>query len=252
MAGFHDCRDHQHLPTEWMLIFTRQQGFSFAHQRCEDRQARWLEHEFGGVFICNKLCFGPSISVPASIYTVGVVYSHVLDCCLRLPTVTISCEYRFKREGRRSFITRGKLMTSRRQFIQIVPFTGAALLVGCSDKPAASSSTAAPAPAPAASPAAPAPAAPAATAAPAAPAPTATAALPMVDEKDPAAVNLGYVADATKADTAKFKTYAAGQQCSGCVLYQGAAGSEAGPCPLFAGKQVTAKGWCGSFAKKAA
>jgi High potential iron-sulfur protein len=74
----------------------------------------------------------------------------------------------------------------------------------------------------------------------------------MLDEKDASATALGYVADAARADAAKFKTYAAGQQCSGCVLYQGAAGSTSGPCPLFAGKQVTAKGWCGSFAKKAA
>jgi High potential iron-sulfur protein len=147
-------------------------------------------------------------------------------------------------------------MTSRRQFIQIVPFVpfaGAAVLAGCSDKPAsttAAAPAAAPTPAPAAPAAQPAPAAAPATQPPAATA--ATAALPMVDEKDPSAVALGYVADATKADTAKYKTYAAGQQCSGCVLYQGAAGSTSGPCPLFAGKQVAAKGWCGSFAKKAA
>jgi High potential iron-sulfur protein len=148
-------------------------------------------------------------------------------------------------------------MTSRRQFIQIVPFVpfaGAAVLAGCSDKSAsttaaAPAATPTPAPAPAAPPApAAAPATPAAASTP----PAATAALPMVDEKDPSATALGYVADATKADTAKYKTYAAGQQCSGCVLFQGAAGSASGPCPLFAGKQVSAKGWCGSFAKKAA
>jgi hypothetical protein len=73
----------------------------------------------------------------------------------------------------------------------------------------------------------------------------------LVDEKDPQAAALGYVADATKADKAKYKTYAAGQACSGCALYQGKAGDAAGGCPLFAGKQVAAKGWCSAYAKKA-
>ena len=75
--------------------------------------------------------------------------------------------------------------------------------------------------------------------------------LPMVDEKDPQAAALGYVADATKADKAKFKTYAAGQNCASCQLYQGKPGAPSGPCPLFAGKQVAAKGWCSAWAKKA-
>jgi hypothetical protein len=61
---------------------------------------------------------------------------------------------------------------------------------------------------------------------------------------------LGYVADASKADTAKFKTYAAGQACGNCALFGGKAGDAAGPCPLFAGKQVSAKGWCSAYAKK--
>lgn len=77
------------------------------------------------------------------------------------------------------------------------------------------------------------------------------AAAPMVDEKDPAAAGVGYVGDATKADKAKYKTYAAGQQCSGCALYQGKAGEAAAGCALFPGKQVAAKGWCSAFAKKA-
>ncbi|MEY8875317.1 MAG: high-potential iron-sulfur protein [Leptothrix sp. (in: b-proteobacteria)] len=72
-----------------------------------------------------------------------------------------------------------------------------------------------------------------------------------LDEKDPQAAALGYVADATKADTKKFPKYAAGQACSGCALYQGKAGDAAGACPLFAGKQVAAKGWCSAWAKKA-
>ena len=74
---------------------------------------------------------------------------------------------------------------------------------------------------------------------------------PMVDPKDAQAVALGYVTDATKADKAKYKNYAAGQECATCQLYQGKAGSTAGGCPLFAGKQVSAKGWCSAWAKKA-
>jgi len=71
-----------------------------------------------------------------------------------------------------------------------------------------------------------------------------------VDEKDPQASALGYVADATKADTKKFPKYAAGQVCGNCALYQGKAGDAGGACPLFAGKQVSAKGWCSAWAKK--
>lgn len=74
---------------------------------------------------------------------------------------------------------------------------------------------------------------------------------PLVDEKDPAAVNLGYASDATKADKAKYPRYAAGQKCAVCVLYQGKPGASSGPCPLFAGKQVSANGWCSAFAPKA-
>lgn len=71
-----------------------------------------------------------------------------------------------------------------------------------------------------------------------------------VDPKDPQALALGYVADASKADTKKFPKYAPGQACGTCALYQGKAGDAAGGCPLFAGKQVAAKGWCSAWAKK--
>lgn len=72
----------------------------------------------------------------------------------------------------------------------------------------------------------------------------------MVAESEPQATALGYKSDATKVDKAKFAKYAAGEQCSGCALFQGKAGAASGPCPLFAGKQVSAKGWCSAFAKK--
>lgn len=66
--------------------------------------------------------------------------------------------------------------------------------------------------------------------------------LPMLSETDPTAVALGYKADATKVDKAKFPKYAAGEACAGCMLYQGKKGSASGPCGAFPGKQVAAKG----------
>ena len=101
-------------------------------------------------------------------------------------------------------------MTSRRQFIQIIPVAGAAVLASRG----------------------------------------AFAQANLVNEKDPQAVALGYVADATKADKAKFKNYAAGQNCANCALYQGKPTDATAPCPLFAGKVVGAKAWCSAYAKR--
>lgn len=130
---------------------------------------------------------------------------------------------------------------TRRRFVEITPFACLALLAACSPKvepPVAPIATTPPAsPAPAAVPA---------------PAPvTTTMNLPMVEKGDAQAVALGYVDDATQADTVKFKNYVSGSACGNCVLYQGKAGDVAGGCPLFAGKNVAAKGWCTSWAKKA-
>jgi High potential iron-sulfur protein len=72
----------------------------------------------------------------------------------------------------------------------------------------------------------------------------------MVDEKDPQAAALGYVAEASRTDAKKYPKFAAGQACVNCALYQGKAGDAGGACPLFAGKQVSAKGWCSAWAKK--
>jgi hypothetical protein len=72
-----------------------------------------------------------------------------------------------------------------------------------------------------------------------------------VDEKDPQAASLGYVADTAKADKKKYPNHAVTQQCHGCALFQGKAGDAAGPCSLFAGKIVSGKGWCSAWAKKA-
>jgi hypothetical protein len=77
------------------------------------------------------------------------------------------------------------------------------------------------------------------------------AAAPMVAETDAQATALGYKADGTKTDKAKFPKYAAGQTCGNCALFQGKASDAAGGCPLFAGKQVAGKGWCSAWAKKA-
>jgi High potential iron-sulfur protein len=102
-------------------------------------------------------------------------------------------------------------MTSRRSFIRIIPLAGALALASR----------------------------------------TAFADAPKVDEKDPQAAALGYVATATKADKAKFPKYAAGQACASCQLYQGKPTDAAGACAIFAGKQVSSKGWCSAYVKKA-
>ena len=73
----------------------------------------------------------------------------------------------------------------------------------------------------------------------------------LLDEKDPTAIALGYVADATKVDKTKYPKYAAGQVCTNCALYQGKATDPAAACTLFPGKLVAGKGWCSAWAKKA-
>jgi len=72
-----------------------------------------------------------------------------------------------------------------------------------------------------------------------------------VDEKDPQAVALGYLADTTKVDAKKFPKHAAAQKCSNCQLYTGKATDANGGCALFAGKLVAGNGWCSAYVKKA-
>ena len=145
-------------------------------------------------------------------------------------------------------------MTTRRQLIQSIPAlplmtaaSATALLAACGEKKPAEVAAPAAAPTPAPAPVA---AAPAAPPAPASPAPAAATG-PLVDEKDPQAAALGYVAVAAKADKAKFPKYADGQLCSNCSLYQGGS-AEQGGCPLYPGKQVLGKAWCSAYNKKAA
>ncbi len=71
-----------------------------------------------------------------------------------------------------------------------------------------------------------------------------------VDEKDPQAVALGYVADTAKADSKKFPKHSKDQKCNNCGLFQGSATDAAGGCPLFGTKQVAAPGWCSAWVKK--
>jgi hypothetical protein len=74
---------------------------------------------------------------------------------------------------------------------------------------------------------------------------------PKVPETDPTAQALGYKADATKVDKAKFAKYAAGQDCGNCSFFQGKSTDAFGGCPMFGGKQVSSKGWCSAYNKKA-
>lgn len=79
---------------------------------------------------------------------------------------------------------------------------------------------------------------------------TATKAQATLDEKDPQAVALGYVADAKRVDVKKFPKFVAGQNCTNCALYKGKASDKLGGCPLFGTKQVAGAGWCNAWAKK--
>ncbi|CAB3797192.1 hypothetical protein LMG28614_04519 [Paraburkholderia ultramafica] len=68
-----------------------------------------------------------------------------------------------------------------------------------------------------------------------------------LSEADPNARALAYVEDASKVDKAKFPSYAAGQTCANCSLFQGKATDAYGGCTLFGDKQVAARGWCSSY-----
>ncbi|MBC7996290.1 MAG: high-potential iron-sulfur protein [Rhizobacter sp.] len=80
---------------------------------------------------------------------------------------------------------------------------------------------------------------------------SAQAAAPALAETDPQAAALGYKADGSKVDKAKYPQHVATQVCSGCNFYQGKPTEPTAPCQLFAGKKVVAKGWCTAWAKKA-
>jgi High potential iron-sulfur protein len=75
-----------------------------------------------------------------------------------------------------------------------------------------------------------------------------------VAESDPLAQAMGYRADATQVDIAKFPKRAgeagAKQFCHNCALYAGDAESASGPCSIFQNKLVSAKGWCNAWVAK--
>ena len=72
-----------------------------------------------------------------------------------------------------------------------------------------------------------------------------------LDEKDPQATALGYVADTSKADAKKYPKHSNAQKCNNCQLYAGKATDAWAACPIFGGKQVAGPGWCSAWAKKA-
>lgn len=102
-------------------------------------------------------------------------------------------------------------MSSRRQFIRLVPVVACGLIAGRS----------------------------------------AVAQVKLVDEKSAQAVAVGYVADTSKVDKAKFPKWSPDQNCANCQLYTGKPGDASGGCALFPGQHVTAKGWCNAWVKKA-
>jgi len=75
-----------------------------------------------------------------------------------------------------------------------------------------------------------------------------------VSESEPLAQAMGYVMDATKADTAKFPKRAgeagAKQFCHNCALFAGEPDSEFAPCSIFQNRLVSGNGWCNAWVAK--
>jgi hypothetical protein len=76
---------------------------------------------------------------------------------------------------------------------------------------------------------------------------SATAASSMLSESDASARVLGYVADASHADRAKYPRYQVGQRCGNCRFYQGKPSGTSAQCALFGAKQVSGGGWCNAY-----
>lgn len=68
--------------------------------------------------------------------------------------------------------------------------------------------------------------------------------LKRLDVKDPTAVALGYVENASQVDLKKYPAYAQGSNCENCLQLQGSPGNNYRPCSLFPGKLVSVSGWC--------
>ncbi len=75
-----------------------------------------------------------------------------------------------------------------------------------------------------------------------------------VAESEPLAQAMGYVADASKTDTARFPKRAgdagATQFCHNCALYAGEADAEYAPCSIFQNRLVAGAGWCNAWVAK--
>lgn len=71
----------------------------------------------------------------------------------------------------------------------------------------------------------------------------------MLDEQDPAARKLGYVADTATVDGSKYPQHQPTQRCANCQLYQGDSTSASGGCVLFGARDVAARGWCSAWAQ---
>ena len=71
--------------------------------------------------------------------------------------------------------------------------------------------------------------------------------VPHLDVKDPAAVKVGYVENASQVDAKRYPAYVKGSNCDNCLLLQGAAGANYRPCSLFPGKLVSVNGWCSGW-----
>ena len=74
--------------------------------------------------------------------------------------------------------------------------------------------------------------------------------LPPLAEDDPIAVALGYYADASQVDVAKYPKKAgpdgANQNCASCALYS-PMGEAGGACGAIPGKMVAAGAWCNAW-----
>jgi hypothetical protein len=70
---------------------------------------------------------------------------------------------------------------------------------------------------------------------------------PHLDVKDPAALKLGYVENASQIDLKKYPAYVKGSNCENCLLLQGTTDAHYRPCSLFPGKLVSVGGWCSGW-----
>ena len=75
-----------------------------------------------------------------------------------------------------------------------------------------------------------------------------------VSESEPLAQAMGYRADASTVDTAKFPKRAgeagANQFCHSCALFAGKADDETAPCSIFQNRPVRGAGWCNAWVAK--